>query len=85
LLDIKFYFSGDARTRSKGVGALLRGEGLEAWKNAQCYKHFGRTGRIFSFRLKYEAMTSVQPSSYRAAQMHWFRRAVLPELMRRGA
>ena len=59
--------SGNAKTRSKGVGVLLGGEGLEAWKNAQCYKHFGRTGRILSFRLKYETMTSVQPSSYRSA------------------
>jgi hypothetical protein len=40
--------SGNPRARTKGVAALLWGEGLEAWKKAQCYKHYGRSGRFFS-------------------------------------
>ena len=41
--------SGDVKSRTKGVGALLWGEGLGAWKGAQCYKHHRRSGRFFSF------------------------------------
>jgi hypothetical protein len=59
--------SGDVKSRTKGVGALVWGEGLEAWKGAQCYKHHGRSGSFFSFGLKYEAMTSYQPSTFRNA------------------
>ena len=53
--------SGNAKRRTKGVGALLWGEGLGAWENAQCYKCYGKPGRVFSFRPKYETMTSDLP------------------------
>jgi hypothetical protein len=38
--------SGNVKSRTKGVGALLWGEGLEAGKSAQCYKHYGRSGSM---------------------------------------
>ena len=43
--------SGNVKSRTKGVGPLLYGEGLEAWKRAQCYKSYVKTGRIFFFFL----------------------------------
>jgi hypothetical protein len=39
--------SGNVKSRTKGVGARLWGEGFEAWKHAQCYKHYGRSGNFF--------------------------------------
>jgi hypothetical protein len=53
---------GDVKSRTKGVvGVLLCGEGLGAGKEAQCYKSFGRTGRVLSFRPEYETVESTSP------------------------
>jgi hypothetical protein len=58
---------GNVKSRTKGVGALLWGEGLGAWKKAQCHQSYGKTGRVFSFRLKYETSKSDLPSTFRCA------------------
>ena len=57
--------SGNVKSRTKGV--LLCGEGLEAWKKVQCYKSYGRSGRVLSFRLEYETSESNFPPAHRCA------------------
>jgi hypothetical protein len=49
------------------VGVLLCGEGLGAWKKAQCHRSYGKTGRAFSFRPKYETTKSNFPPAHRCA------------------